>query len=134
MMAHRLKYFSPLVVWMAVIYYVSSIPGDEIPKFELWSADKLAHLAVFSVLSLSAWLAFDHYGRSRGHSVRWIMGLSIAWCIVYAASDEIHQYYVPNRSCEWSDLAADVIGIAFTHGLLMWTRNRKGNTEVHVPS
>jgi VanZ family protein len=29
----------------------------------------------------------------------------------YGASDEIHQYFVPNRSSELGDWAADVLGV-----------------------
>jgi VanZ family protein len=31
--------------------------------------------------------------------------------IIYGITDEIHQYYVPNRSAEVQDWLADVIGI-----------------------
>lgn len=32
-------------------------------------------------------------------------------CMFYGASDEIHQYFVPNRSSELGDWAADVLGV-----------------------
>ncbi len=31
---------------------------------------------------------------------------------VYAASDEIHQYFVPGRSCEFKDVVIDAAGVA----------------------
>lgn len=36
---------------------------------------------------------------------------SILFSFLYAVSDEIHQYFVPDRSCQLSDLAIDSCGI-----------------------
>lgn len=33
---------------------------------------------------------------------------------LYGVSDEVHQYFVPNRECEVLDWAADFIGIVIT--------------------
>ena len=35
----------------------------------------------------------------------------IIFSVLYAVSDEIHQYFVPDRSCQLSDLAVDSLGI-----------------------
>lgn len=37
--------------------------------------------------------------------------LSIIFSVLYAVSDEIHQYFVPERACQLSDLAVDTAGI-----------------------
>ena len=37
--------------------------------------------------------------------------LSIVFSFLYAISDEIHQYFVPDRACQLSDLAVDTAGI-----------------------
>ncbi len=39
--------------------------------------------------------------------------LSIIFSVLYAISDEIHQYFVPERACQLSDLAVDSCGIVF---------------------
>ena len=39
--------------------------------------------------------------------------LSIFFSVVYAISDEIHQYFVPERACQLSDLAVDSCGVVF---------------------
>ena len=39
--------------------------------------------------------------------------LSIFFSVVYAISDEIHQYFVPERACQLSDLAVDSCGVIF---------------------
>ena len=39
--------------------------------------------------------------------------LSIFFSVVYAISDEIHQYFVPERACQLSDLDVDSCGVIF---------------------
>lgn len=123
----QLKYFGPLLVWMAVIFYASSIPGDRIPEIKLWSADKITHMLVYSVLSWSAWRAAKHYALVHGRTARWALSVSIVGCILFGASDEVHQYFVPNRSSEWADVVADAVGVLVTHGVLWrwYNSNRK---------
>ena len=36
---------------------------------------------------------------------------SILFSFIYAVSDEIHQYFIPERACQLSDLAVDSAGI-----------------------
>ncbi len=36
--------------------------------------------------------------------------ISFAVCVLYATSDEIHQYFVPGRSCEMRDILIDSSG------------------------
>ena len=39
--------------------------------------------------------------------------ISLAICILYATSDEIHQNFVKGRSCEFTDVLIDSGGVAF---------------------
>ncbi len=39
--------------------------------------------------------------------------LSILFSVGYAVTDEIHQFFVPGRACQLSDLAVDSCGIVF---------------------
>ncbi len=36
--------------------------------------------------------------------------VGIVFCVLYAVSDEVHQIYVPGRSCEIRDICIDSIG------------------------
>lgn len=42
---------------------------------------------------------------------RYIFGVSLCWCSLYAATDEWHQYFVPGRSCMWQDWLLDTSGV-----------------------
>jgi len=43
----------------------------------------------------------------------WLRAWQHAWLIgtAYAVTDEIHQYFVPGRSCEFRDICIDMIGV-----------------------
>lgn len=93
------------------IFVQSSIPGEKIPDFELFSHDKLIHVAIYFVFAVALLHALRH-------QVRWaylsehalLCGMLIA--TLYAISDETHQFFTPNRSSEIWDLNADLLGIA----------------------
>lgn len=112
----QFKYIMPVVVWAILIFIASSIPGTSLPDLGKWSADKFIHSGVFAVLAGLSFLAFEHYGTARSQSFWWYWVISFIFCLVYAASDEIHQLYVPNRSSEALDFLADSIGIVAVHG------------------
>jgi VanZ family protein len=117
--------FAPVVAWSAVIFYASSIPGEELPKLDFWSIDKLAHAGVFMVLSVAAVLAAFHVARVRGKPVASLLKVSIFLCLLYAATDELHQAVVPNRSSEVADWLADAVGVLALHGAVAWYRQRR---------
>jgi len=54
------------------------------------------------------------------------MAMSFLFCLAYGGSDEFHQYFTPNRSCEWLDFLADAIGVVAVHGWFILNFSRKG--------
>lgn len=88
-------------VWSALLFYLSSVPGgasflDRFPS----GADKVVHAGAYLVLGGLLTLAF---GRPR---------LAFLLALLYGASDEIHQLYVPGRHADLLDLLADAVGAA----------------------
>ena len=76
------------------------------PDFDF--SDKLLHVGAYAVLGLLLYRAFATMDK-RTSTVRLVI-LSILLTALYGASDEIHQYFVPSRSAEFLDFAADAIG------------------------
>ncbi|MBR6532914.1 MAG: VanZ family protein [Clostridia bacterium] len=69
---------------------------------------KTAHICMFAVLGFFAFLTFVSYTRLRFFTrTFWAAFISI----LYAASDEFHQYFVVGRSCELRDFFIDTSGI-----------------------
>ena len=104
-MKRALLLWLPVVGYMAAIFYASSIPDPPVPAAV---SDVDLHAAAYFGLMLLIARAV-----SRAKWARLTIGvLAIAWCItvVYGATDEWHQMYVPNRHSEFRDLQADAIG------------------------
>jgi VanZ family protein len=90
-----------------VIFAFSSVPdlGTGLGGWDL-ALRKLAHLAEYAVLGA---LLVRATGRS---------GLAFALGTLYAASDEIHQAFVPGRMGSPVDVAIDAIGVV--SGVVLW--------------
>lgn len=87
--------------------FVASILGVA-PESVTFAVRKCAHFTEYLVLGLFMMLAAVN--AKRGYS--FITGL-ITWVIgtCYAVSDEVHQLFVPGRSCELRDMCIDAAGI-----------------------
>ena len=84
------KWF-PAMLTMAVIFWFSSQPSSEIPNFGLMNRiiKKSGHVFEYAVLSFWIWRAMG-FQQER----RWLVWLI---AILYAATDEYHQSFVPGR-------------------------------------
>lgn len=126
-----------LIAWMALIFSMSAqnatesdktsgnviesvlsviYPGfdglSEESKAELISsfqfiARKTAHFSLYAILGLLSFLTVISY-RNLKFGLR--SALSAAICLLYAASDEVHQLFVPGRSGEIRDVCIDFCG------------------------
>ena len=87
-------------------------PGQLVPVHE--GIRKLAHFAEYLILSVLLYRALDV---ERRWSLRAAV-LALVLAGLYAASDELHQWYVPGRGARASDWLIDVSGAAAGQGLL----------------
>ncbi len=134
------KIFLVLTVLYAVmIFYLSSISDLTIPRewlVELYrfsrqlqhsnylfllsplyplfnQQDKMLHTILYFGLGILLFLTLKNSGRS----VIAALILAILIGAFYGASDEIHQMFVPGRTADVMDFAADVTGILFAQTL-----------------
>ena len=78
---------------------------------------KTAHFLEYSLLGALTLLAAKAWLRGKTlFSSRYPWG-ALFWCIIYAISDELHQYFVPGRACKVQDMILDSFGAAF--GILL---------------
>ena len=97
-------------LWAVVIFALSSIQQITVAEFFIWdfAAKKVAHLTEYAVL-YALFL--------RATEKNWV--LSFVMTMVYAASDEIHQSYVPGRTAAVYDLAFDFSGASIS-AYIIW--------------
>ena len=67
---------------------------------------KAAHFSAFAVLGVLTASAVSRHTVS----LKLTAVLSEAVCVLYAVSDEIHQYFVPGRACRLFDIGVDSAG------------------------
>ena len=76
---------------------------------------KAAHFTEFMILGICLGLNVTDALRIKGKSI----SLPVAWLIpwlmgtAYAVTDEIHQFFVPDRACAVTDMLIDSAGVAF---------------------
>lgn len=144
----------PAVIWMILIFFLSAQPavnsnnlskgvtkiivetiGKILPlKIEMSTVNDLvsqlnhfvrksAHFFAYMMLGILIAAAFVKNG-IKGYKA---FTLSLAICFIYAASDEIHQLFVPGRGCQFKDVMIDsagaFVGITFHKMLINIKRN-----------
>ncbi len=80
---------------------------------------KSAHFTEFLILGVSLFLTVRDLRKRASFWIPWAIGA------VYAVSDEIHQYFVPGRSCEVRDMIIDACGVAAGVAIVWYRRHRQ---------
>ncbi len=104
-----IRLWLPPLLWAAVIFAFSSVPdlGTGLGGWDL-VLRKLAHTVEYAIL-----------GALLLRAVRRELP-ALAAGIAYAASDELHQHFVPGRRGAPLDVLIDSVGVAL--GVLAWRR------------
>jgi VanZ family protein len=93
----------PALALMIVIFLFSSRPGDELPSFGGWDhfVKKGAHAVGYGLLALAYLRALP----KQNYVLAWILAL------LFSATDEFHQSFVPGRNASVVDaLVFDNLG------------------------
>lgn len=121
-----------IIIWMIFIFVMSSFNANEsanqfniivhyisylfnINNLELLSfiVRKIAHFSEYLILGI---LIYNYCLR---------LDLSTLLCLLYALSDEIHQIFIPGRSCQIRDIIIDLLGAIFGILILHLYNKRK---------
>jgi VanZ family protein len=99
------------VFYMLLIFYLSHQPSlpqpeafEEVPAF-----DKFEHMFEYFILGGLMFLSLRYAGTERYRRMAWMYAITGA--IVYAFTDEVHQFFVSERVLDMIDLLADCTGI-----------------------
>lgn len=108
-MSWNIRRWLPLIVWIVMIFTLSSIPGLSSDDVKLPTGfDKLVHFIEYAVFALLYYRGLS-YG---GVRIRWsIVIIVITSGIAVAALDEMYQSYIPRRDSSLYDLVMDSAGV-----------------------
>ena len=117
--------WGPVLVWMAGIFYFSSLPDPLGPLSRLELSDaigSLAHFAEYVGLAVLLYRAF-----TRGEQGERAFLVSFFVLVAYAVLDELHQMLVPGRRFEMADIGFDLAGGTVGFGLVRLRELRRHN-------
>ena len=110
------KKFIPAILWFILVLILIILPGQEIPVIDGWSAwlnkihfDKFVHAGMFGVMMLLFSLPFQKSTFDLNKKKSIYLYITILVCI-WGLATECIQLYVPFRSFDLIDWAADSLG------------------------
>ncbi len=115
-----LNLWLPVLVWASVIFYFSSQPQKHVSEFFLadFLVKKAAHVGEFAILFVLIY-------RATGKKIP----LSFLLTILYAASDEFHQTFVPGRTPKLYDIIGFDITGANIASYALWKLSQRAKTK-----
>ena len=118
---HSSLYFEPLLRWL-----FPHLPPAQVEAIH-HVFRKCCHLTEYAILAWLLWRAIRKPIKNDCRAWHWDeAGLALAVVFLYAASDELHQVFVPSRTGQISDVLVDTSGAAIGLGLLwVWKKLRK---------
>jgi VanZ family protein len=122
-----LRYWVPPVLWMGAIFTLSAQPA--LPHHPDTLLDlvlkKAAHVIEYGILAVLLRRALS---RGRGALSRSALVIAFLVSVLYAASDEYHQTFVPGRNGTPVDVGIDAVG-ALVALLVVGSLQGKGRPE-----
>lgn len=111
---HYIYYWIPPLVWMGIIYYMSS------QKSIGMTHDKTSDFFVFKSLHMVeyAFLFFLLYRAFTSIKVRAQFLYPFFTAVLYSATDEFHQLYISTRQGAIRDILFDIGGMVIMYGII----------------
>ena len=97
----------PALLWAIGIFCLSAMSYPPSPGPQFPFKDKVGHSVLYCGL---AWLIAWALRRAHNLSLPKTLALATLIASAYGATDEYHQRFVPHRTCDVMDWAADTLG------------------------
>ncbi len=121
---YRMIYFIPWLMLSLAIIYLSHQERIEFIDNTFYMSDKLLHFLAYFIYGLTIQFAFIN---SSNYLKKKFIILVLIIGTLFAASDEIHQYFIEGRSSEILDWVADTLGVLVSllmKNIILWFKNR----------
>lgn len=98
----------PLIVYWIILFIGTTLPSPQyVDVFQI--SDKIKHFGAYLILAVLLGLNL-HFQEKWKVVAQNFLKYTFIICIVYGLIDELHQIFVPNRSGEFLDWVADLLG------------------------
>ena len=121
----------PAILWMGLIFTLSSIPGSAFAPLEFNYAHLIAHMILFGTLYYLGYRALRYQNFSK-FMREFSLLAALFFVMLYGASDEYHQSFTPGRQEELANFLWDVSAAVIVLLVVMVTekvrqkRNKSG--------
>ncbi len=115
-------YIVSLIITMGIavfIFYMSSLSFEKGTPVEFPYKSIVYHFIIFLIFAFFLSISLI---KGKKYNKNWIF-IAILIALAYAITDEIHQFFIPNRLCSVSDFLIDSAGI-FVGGIMYGLRMR----------
>jgi VanZ family protein len=102
-----LIFWMPLFAYCILIFALSAQP-KAISAPGIPSGDQMLHVVQYSILGLLMARAFFSLNTKRSQAI--LLMISLVLSLLFAFSDELHQFFVPGRTASLTDVMADGVG------------------------
>ncbi|HEU5291057.1 MAG TPA: VanZ family protein [Cyclobacteriaceae bacterium] len=121
----KINSFWPAIVWLMVSTIAFFLPGKALPEndwFGKLQVDKWIHIGLFTIMIVLWCLPLLH--RHVQKVPRLFMQIAIIFLGYGVVIELIQHFFIPNRSFDWGDIAADTVGclIGFFYVRNQWKR------------
>lgn len=100
--------YVPLGIYWIALFIATTLPTNKVPEL-FNNQDKLEHFLAYAVLAVLLTFALNIQNKFKVLLKNAYL-FSVLVIVVYGSIDELHQLFVPGRSCEFYDWCADFIG------------------------
>ena len=125
MLRNFTKFWFPVLLYSAIIFYVSNQASLD-SGLTLPYIDKVFHLGEYALYGMLVYRAVSHsfaWTDKKHHII-----LAFLCSVIFAVSDEWHQSYVPGRDASFADVFADILGVGIgIYGYLLYSKKAKNS-------
>lgn len=111
----NLKKFLPGIAWFFLVLILICLPGDDLPKVGDWMSaiyfDKWVHVGLFSILAFLFMIPFCNSDIPLTIKWSFIIKIAISVSIWALTTEFIQKFFIPGRSFDLLDWAADSVGV-----------------------
>ena len=121
----HIKKFIPGIAWFFLVLVLICIPGYDLPQVDGWlieiNFDKFVHVGLFAILAYLFMYPLTKLNLSTKEKWHYAVKIAIAVAVWGLTTELIQKYFIPGRSFNLTDWAADGLGALIA---LLYFKNR----------